>query len=196
MNRRVFLDVGANTGQSLEAAMDPAFRFDRIYCFEPVASCLERLAKIADERVWIAPYGLWNKTCRQDVFEPGRKGAGLWKKDKGRSDETETCEFRRASDWFAENVVFGDEVYLKLNCEGAECDILDDLLDSGEFEKVSYVMIDFDVRKIASQKHREAEIRERLSAFTFPRWATSKQVMIGETHQDRIKNWLRLVESA
>lgn len=189
---KIFLDVGANTGQSLAAALDPKFGFDRIVCFEPASACWEPLQAMAGKRARIEKFGLWNQNCEKPIFQPGSKGAGLWKKDNGRSDETEVCRFKRASEWFQKNIQASDTVFLKLNCEGAECDILDDLLDSGEFEKVSFVMIDFDVRKIASEKHREAEIRARMAGFEFPRVSTSKEVMRGETHADRIKNWLGL----
>jgi FkbM family methyltransferase len=193
MSRRIFLDVGANTGQSLAAALDPEFCFDRIYCFEPVPACWENLDVIADARVSIERFGLWNRTCEQPVYQPGSKGAGIWKKDNGRTDESELCKFQKASGWFKKHIDRKDIVFLKLNCEGAECDILDDLLDSGEFEKINFAMIDFDVRKIASQKHREAELRKRLEVFGYPRIAFTKQVMVGATHAERIKHWLRIV---
>lgn len=191
---KVFLDVGANTGQSLIAAMEPEFGFDRLVCFEPVKSCLPKIKAIADKRVRIEPFGLWNKDGEQAVFQPGSKGAGIWKKDNGRSDETEVCRFVRASTWMHSNIGAGDQVFLKLNCEGAECDILDDLLDSGEFDKVAFLMVDFDVRKIAAMRHRQAETQSRLAVYPFPRVATSKEVMRGETHQERIKHWLRLCQ--
>lgn len=193
---KVFLDVGANTGQSLRAALDPDCGFDRIVCFEPAKACWPYLKALTDRRVRIERFGLWNQTCEKEIFQPGSLGGGLWKKDKGLSEEKELCRFIKASDWMRDNIAAGDQVYLKLNCEGAECDILDDLLDSGEFEKVAFVMIDFDVRKIAIMKHRQAEIMARLAEFGYPRVATSKEVMVGETHQDRIKNWLRLVGAA
>jgi FkbM family methyltransferase len=178
--------------------LDPSLRFDEIVCFEPVKACWKKLDEVEvpfrrRARVRLERFGLWNKTCEKLIYEPRSQGPSLWKKDKARSDETELCQFRRASEWFKENVEEADIVFLKLNCEGAECDILDDLLDSGEFGKVSFVMVDFDVRKIASQKHREAELRGRLECFTFPRVAFSKAVMRGSTHEARIKNWLHLV---
>jgi FkbM family methyltransferase len=191
---KVFLDVGAHRGQTLNAVLDPQLRFDKIVCFEPVRACWNYLESVEDSRVSINHFGLWNKNCKAPIFEPGSQTAGLWKKDEGRFDETEVCKFKRASEWMHENVRRSDVVFLKLNCEGAECDILDDLLDSREFAKVNFCMIDFDVRKIGSQKHREQEIRDRLKRYRFPHVAFSKQVMCGPTHQDRIKNWLRLVE--
>jgi FkbM family methyltransferase len=193
--RKIFLDVGANTGQTLAAALDPVFAFDRIVCFEPASICWSYLSELADERTFIARFGLWNQNCERPLIEPGRKGASIWKKEKSARDDRETCEFRRASEWFRQFIDEGDEVFLKLNCEGAECDILDDLLDSDEFRKVSYAMIDFDVRKIDSQKHREREVRERLkrAGIGFPRVAFARDVMIGETHGARIKNWLKMI---
>ncbi len=203
MTRRIFLDVGANTGQTLAAVLDPEFRFDEIYCFEPASACWEELKSVAArprvtvDRISIEHSGLWNQTCEKQIFQPGSKGAGIWKKDNGRSDATEFCRFVRASEWFAANIDDGDTVFLKLNCEGAECDIIDDLMDSCEIRKVTYMMVDFDVRKIAGQKHRQAEVMARfeVAGIKYPRFAMSKEVMVGATHADRIKNWLRVVES-
>lgn len=201
MNRRIFLDVGANTGQTLAAVVDPEFRFDEIVCFEPQSMCWSYLGAVKDPRVKIKRFGLWNKSKMMKIFEPGSKGAGLYKKNNGTSNEMEFCNFVQASAWFVANIEADDIGFLKLNVEGAECDIMDDLLDSGEFSKVTYAMIDFDVRKIASQKHREAELIQRLESMSigFPRvtyGAKRKQVMTGDTHQERIKNWLRAVEKA
>jgi len=200
MSRRIFLDVGAHTGETLAAVLDPEFRFDEIYCFEPARACWKELKKVAewDDRVSIEQYGLWNQTTVQQLLDPGSDGASLWRKDKMRLDASnQVCHFVCASHWFSENIEAGDTVLLKLNCEGAECDILDDLLDSGEFDKVTFAMIDFDVRKIASQRHRQAEILARFAelGIAYPRVATTKQVMKGATHQERIKNWLRVVEA-
>jgi len=71
------------------------------------------------------------------------------------------CQFVRASDWFRDNVSADDEVFLKLNCEGSECEVISDLLDSGEYDKVKATLVDFDVRKSPSNKHKEDELLER-----------------------------------
>jgi FkbM family methyltransferase len=196
--KKIFLDVGANTGQSLMAALDRDF--DKIVCFEPAPICWPFLEKLKDKRTHIERFGLWNRTTQATIYDPGTKGSGLWVKDKRKAHEKPithaTCDFRRATDWFKANLTKPAIVYLKLNCEGAECDILDDLLDSGEFDKVTYAMVDFDSRKITDLKHREAETRARLAGISFPRIAYCKDVMVGQTHQDRIHNWLRLVDEA
>ena len=196
---RIFLDVGANTGQSLMAALDRDF--DQIVCFEPAPICWPYLEKLKDKRTTIHRYGLWDRDVTATLYDQGTKGAGMWVKGKRLLNAVEkpitetACTFKRASSWFRKHIPTGHTVYLKLNCEGAECDILDDLLDSGEFDKVSYCMVDFDVRKVMKLKHREAETRARLAEYPFPRVAYCKDVMRGETHQDRIGNWLALVDA-
>lgn len=195
---RIFLDVGANTGQSLKAALTKDF--DQIVCFEPAPICWPYLEELADKRTRIERFGLWNINTKATLYDPGAKGAGQWIKEKRKVNAAdkpiteEVCKFRKASEWMRAHIHSTDTVWMKLNCEGAECDILDDLLDSGEFSKITYLMVDFDVRKVMKLKHREAETRSRLSAYAFPRVAFCKDVMKGETHQDRIHNWLRLAQ--
>jgi FkbM family methyltransferase len=194
---KVFLDVGSHRGQTLAAVKEKDF--DRIECFEPVSQHWDELHRLADKRTTVNRFGLWNRTAEIELFDPGTKGAGLWIKDNRRPDlkvTRELCQFRRASDWFEKHIDSSDQVYLKLNCEGCECDILDDLLDSGEFDKVTFAMVDFDVRKISSLKHRQSELEARLAAFPAPRVMYSRNSMMGNTHRDRIHHWLGMLPAA
>lgn len=192
----IFLDVGANTGQTLAAALVRP-EFDRIVCFEPAPQCWGYLHKMADARTTIETFGLWDRTAHAELFEAGRKGGGMFRKDKWDRDvKSQLCRFMRASEWMRENTIEKDEIWMKLNCEGAECDILDDILDAGLFDRIKRLMVDFDVRKIAAHKHREAELRARLAPYSFPRVAYCRDVMIGDTHADRIHHWLDCVRVA
>ena len=191
---KIFLDVGAHTGETVRAVLDPKYRFDRIFCFEPVESCRRQLARFPDPRVVVLPFGLWKETTEREIYGPGAMGASLFAdmpvEDASR---TERCHFVAASEWFRENIDAQDSVYMKLNCEGSECDILDDLVDTGEFFKVTQVMVDFDVRKIPSQRHREAETRKRVEESGLRNFRYCEDVMTGATHALRIQHWLRMV---
>lgn len=191
---RVFLDVGANTGQTVKAILDPKYRFDRIVCFEPDEACCRELALIPDARIEIQPFGLWKETCKKILYDPGTLGGSIFS-DKVDVDARnhQTCSLVRASDWFRDNLGGADEVIMKMNCEGSECDIIDDLLDSGAYRKVTFAMIDFDVRKVPSMAHREAQVRKRLQAGGFDNYHLEHEVMIGPSHAARIRNWLRIV---
>ena len=189
---KVFLDVGAHEGSSLNAVRDPKYGFDRIYCFEPASGCWPALESVADSRVTVCRFGLWNATREHPLYDPGSRGASVFA-DKFKERPTdEMAQFVRASDWFRENLAEGDEIYLKLNCEGAECDIAEDLLDSGELARVRSVMIDPDVRKIPSQEHRERELGERLRGAGLTNYFMERDVMVGDTHRARVQNWLRV----
>jgi hypothetical protein len=97
------------------------------------------------------------------------------------------CDFLDASAFFAG---LSGDVVVKLNCEGSECLILDRLIDTGDIWTITHLMVDFDVRKIPGQKHRERDTLAKLQGIGFDRFALSETVMIGETHQDRIRHWL------
>jgi FkbM family methyltransferase len=189
---KVFLDVGAHEGSSLNAVRDPKYGFDRIYCFEPASGCWPALESVADSRVTVCRFGLWNATREHPLYDPGSRGASIFADKFKERPADELARFVRASDWFRENLAEGDEIYLKLNCEGAECDIAEDLLDSGELARVRSVMIDPDVRKIPSQEHRERELGERLRGAGLTNYFMERDVMVGDTHRARVQNWLRV----
>ena len=191
---KVFHDVGAHHGETLRAVRDPKLAFGRIYCFEPARSCWEALEGVVDDRVVVCRYGLWNRTCEHPLYEPGSIGGSLFedKFSQGPVRSTaELCQLVRATEWFRENLDGRDDIFMKLNCEGAECDILEDLLDSGELARVRSVVIDFDVRKIPSLSHRERELRGRLASVGLRNYVLASDVMIGVTHRNRIQHWLK-----
>jgi FkbM family methyltransferase len=190
---KVFLDVGAHEGETLDAVRDPKFGFERIYCFEPASACWPALESVCDPRVTVCRFGLWNETTEHELHDPGSVGATLFADKFKQPRSAVPASFIRATDWFRENLAAEDEVYVKLNCEGAEVDIVEDLLDSGELVRMRAVMIDPDVRKVPSQAHREREVRERLAASGLTNYALEEDVMIGATHRDRIHHWLNTV---
>ena len=189
---KVFLDVGAHEGSSLHAVRDPKYGFDRIYCFEPAGSCWPALEAVSDRRVRVCRFGLWNRTCEHALYDPGSRGASLFEDKFKTMPPKEVIRLVRATEWFRENLARNDEIFLKLNCEGAEADIVEDLLDSGELARVRSVMIDPDVRKIRSLAHRERELRARLAASGLTNYLMEEEVMVGPTHRERIQHWLRI----
>ena len=165
----IFLDVGAHTGETTKAVLTSKYKFDKIYCFEPQKKIINELRQIENDKVIVNNYGLFNIDCKRDVYSKDVTEGGSIYRDKFKKILfTEECDFVSASKWFAENIKDEDNVTLKINCEGAECDIMDDLFSSGEYKKVKALMIDFDVRKIKSQSHREQEVREKIKTSNIP----------------------------
>jgi FkbM family methyltransferase len=192
---KVFLDVGAHEGSTLQAVRDPKYGFDRIYCFEPARSCWAALEAVRDPRVTVCRFGLWDRTCEHALYDGGSRGASMFEDKFREPPGEEVASFVRASDWFREHVGDDDQTYVKLNCEGAECDIVEDLIESGELARVRSVMIDPDVRKIPSLAYRERELRQGLEASALTNYFLEEQVMVGATHRERIQNWLRVADA-
>lgn len=161
--KKIFLDIGAHFGESLKIALEPKYDFDKLYCFEPVPECHDLLKTFKDDRVILCEYGLWNENTTTKIYNPKSKSASLFKEKFGGEPRSEDIKLVRASDWFSKNLSVDDQVYLKINCEGAECAILDDLIKSGEYKKINVLMVDFDVRKIPSQKHLMNEMKTKLN---------------------------------
>src|SRR6266850_3690274 len=192
---KILLDVGANTGQTARAALNNRYSFDRIVCFEPAHPCWTEIERIEDPRVELCKFGLWNANGQHTLYNPGSLSGSLFLDTTGIGTPVDkiTIELQRASDWFGSNIFADDTVFMKLNCEGSECDIVEDLLDSGRLQNVYSVMIDFDVRKIRSMRKRELVIRRKLRAAQCQNVAFSEDVMFGESHEARICSWLDTV---
>lgn len=167
---KIFLDVGAHTGETLETVV-PLGLFDHIYSFEPVSACVSKLKRLKGAGVTILPFGLAGKTKKATIHNAGTLGASMYSDSEWTTENkldlcpygsTEECEFVRASDWFRNWITEGDFVIMKLNCEGAECDILWDLIVEDEIKKVSFLNVAWDIELFPGQEHRRKEIEKAL----------------------------------
>jgi len=166
---RIFLDVGSHQGQTIELLLQPRFKVDHIIGFDPSPLCLDILNRKFNNntRVKIVKAGLWSETCEMLLHNEGSQGGTVhedYETTCNPEKRVTRCQFIKASDWFRDNISSDDEIFLKINAEGSECEIVLDLINSGEYDKVKATLIDFDVRKSPSQKHKEDELRERMEA--------------------------------
>ncbi len=190
---KIFLDVGCHTGETLDEVIKNFHKFDRIIAFEPSTVCYNHLvAKYANiPNVEILNFGLSNAEKEVELFDTGSDGASVYRDKVDINPSTvEKIKLVKAGEWILQNTLIEDVIFMKLNCEGSECDIIDDLLENGSYDRVGHLMIDFDVRKIPSQKHRQWETLARIDQKT--NFDVCDKVMIGVTHQDRIANWLSI----
>lgn len=166
---RIFLDVGAHYGETLDVALDPTWAFDRVYSLEPSRDCQELLATFRDERLVLDTRGLSNRNETAELYGAGLLGGSVYAdKPQGDHGTTETIQLVRASEWIRQHTSSTDAVYLKLNCEGSEADVLEDLLDSEVLTRIQAIYVDFDIRKIPSQAFRQADLEARLGVAGVP----------------------------
>jgi FkbM family methyltransferase len=200
----IFLDVGSHDGQTLAEVIHPRYRFDIIHCFEPMPVQYTRLtqrfnAHSANKRIEFHHYGLLDRSTSLAMYGTNHDmGSSIFahkQRMQGREQVTR-CEFRRASDFFAENITDDDLVVMKINVEGSECIIMNDLINSGECHKIANVMIDFDIRKVPDKRNEEGLLLERFKREGFRNFCKCDDVMIGANHQQRIRHWLSSLEFA
>jgi FkbM family methyltransferase len=187
---KLFLDVGAHYGETLPAVLDPRFGFHQVVCFEPAPECWPRLRRAGNERVRLCRYGLSSRTADMALYEAGSVRASVFGEAKTAGARPSVATFVRATDWFRKHVPGGATVYMKLNVEGSECDILDDLLSSGELMSVASTLVHFDVRRFPSQRDRERTTRAALDAAGYERYVDARGVA-APTTVARVQRWLR-----
>jgi len=190
---RIFLDIGAHNGHTVEAVAD--MDFDQIFSFEPMPEQFAELERRFGylPNVTLLPFGLSNETGKRSLYGSNNNLEASVYPTGATVDESfvTRCDFVSASEWFAANLADEDTVYAKINCEGSEVDILNDLVESGEIWKIHSVTVCFDVQNIPGQEHREWETRQAMDdiGFNVGRWHLFGAA-VGDTHRDRILDWL------
>lgn len=190
---RIFLDIGANSGQTLNEVIKKEYAFDKIISFEPSKFFLEKLNKFAlnDKRIQICNFGLSNKNKEVKLFESGTLRGSIFKKEDNDETNAEIIKLVDTQEWFNKNIKPEDLVFVKINCEGSEVDILDSLLGGGAINTIYNILITFDIREFEKLQNQEIEIRRRLRENKLTNYCFSDDVMIGNTHEKRIENWLK-----
>ena len=169
-----FYDGGANTGQTFEwYLLKGSFADHHVVCFEPSPRNLSALAvtcramerRFQSVRLVPAALGLpglrpfyEGKTPMGDSLLAGRAGANSL------TIETQTISL---ATYLHTHTVDGDEVFLKLDIEGAEGDVLTDLLDNGPLDRIRRVLVEWHG---ADPRRPEIEARFTAAGVPIERW--------------------------
>lgn len=186
----MFLDIGAHDGETAAVVARPEYRFDRIVCFEPASACIAKLEKLRtkDKRIEVCPFGLAGRNGKVEMHGAGSVGGSIL----GGDGPTETIDLVDAAQWFRSNLDQQDFIVVKANCEGAEVEILERLLDDGLIGWAVSFLVMFDIRMFPGGCQKEVEIRRRLKKAGMANVCFSDDVMIGNTHAERLAHWLGL----
>lgn len=160
---RIFIDIGAHFGESTFKALNPKLKFDKIYTYEPSSTAIQRLNLIKDKRVINRRLALGKHNSTVDLFGTGGLGATIFIDKIGLNARArETITVKSASEELRTILESDSEIFLKINCEGAELDILEDLMESGLISNCTHLYIDWDARKIPSLEADYIRIRSKV----------------------------------
>lgn len=191
--QKVFLDIGAHTGETLAEVIRPQYGFDRIVCFEPSPQCFAALEAFAarDRRIELCRFGLSDADRQLRLYGSGLDSATTLQAETN-ADAGELVQLQEASAWVRENLDPDALIVAKLNCEGGEIAILLSWIDSGLMALFYSVMITFDIRNFPALRHQEGEIRRALRQLGIANTCFADDVMRGPSHARRIAHWLAL----
>lgn len=193
--RAVFLDIGAHWGETLEEALSPVWRFDAVYAFEPDPEAVRIIeqkfaGEIASGKLILVPAALSNRDGQADLFGGNEGGGASLYAGKTNIDAAkhEKVKLISSSRFFRETFTGADLILAKLNCEGGEVDILQDLSASGEIQKIARLVVDFDIRKVRGKRGLARATIEAMRKAGFDRFLLTEDVMIGADARARTRN--------
>lgn len=191
---KVFLDVGAHNGQTLNFVYKSGCNFERIICFEPSSKCIPQIKEIARDGTEINQFGFGKENKIIKLFMPGEVGASIYNDKKGINNQFwEEVRIISISEWVKRNLNKNDINIMKINVEGSEVDILEDLIHTKSIDYFYSILVHFDVRKIPSQKHREWETRAKIRKLKIKNVCYAEDVTKTRTEAEGIKYWFRLI---
>lgn len=200
---KIFLDIGGYKGHSSLAALDPIFGFDRIFCFEPCPIAASAIRKINDTRLVVVEAALSNRDGSASLFNSGTLGASLfndapyYQREALQTERTtidiqtiDTARFIKAY------TSPGDSIWIKLNCEGSELDIIVSLINADCNTRISNALIDLDAKKIPSLQKKWQGVMELVEKVKLPYSTPEKVQYHMVTNYGGIHNWLMKTNAA
>jgi FkbM family methyltransferase len=195
---RTFVDIGSHVGQTIAQVTHPRWGFDRIHAIEPMPRELKVLHWVYRGHPTVRLHGL--------ALTNGLEGSILM---YGDNELLEASMFPTKNDvdpatwtsvpavdagwWFMTALETQDvdgEVYVNLNAEGAEIDIIDSLHRSDQLRRITALLVDFDCVKVPGHEKEEKRIRKLLDDAGVN---YTSDYPDRETHGEMIAAWLENV---
>ncbi len=193
--RSIFLDIGAHWGETLEEALSPVWRFDTVYAFEPDPEAVRIIeqkfaAEIASGKLILIPAALSDHDGEADLFGGNEGGGASLYAEKTNIDAAKHARVTliQSSTFFREHFTADEVIIAKLNCEGGEVNILNDLAKSGEIQKIARLVVDFDIRKVRGKRGLARATIAAMRAAGFDRFLLTEDVMVGPDARARTRN--------
>jgi FkbM family methyltransferase len=163
-----FFDVGAHNGNTFEFLGD--YKNWKIWCFEPsprhTVGLLDH-ATSSDYNITVCPFGLGGKTQAVQFFQKNDRQADSFLQafsENNRLGYDIITVMYDISEFILKHTKEEDIIHLKLDCEGAEYEILQSLLDNPKaFDRVKKLMVEFhDVGDCEVKRKEFAEACEKV----------------------------------
>lgn len=186
---KIFLDLGSHRGQTVEAFYDKQLVEDtdgfEIYCFEPqdFAKDWDKLSDIYPNimfmkcAAWIYDGDIEMSVVNNGIDPDSSISTTIYKRNlkykDGKKESVPCIDFAK---WLTQ---FNGEIYLKINIEGAEFELLEHLLKTGEIKRIKKVFIewhDTKVEPVMTEQKNDLIRRIKEAGVEYTNWRRKKIV--------------------
>lgn len=165
--KKIFIDGGSHSGESIDKFKEvfPEAEEYKIYCFEPNPKYRDVLLK---RNVTLFQSAIWINDGEINFYgtdAPGRKDVGCTvteeKNDISHKNPI-TVPCIDFSSWIKDTFSKDDYIILKLDIEGAEYKVLDQMISSGAIEYIDYLYAEFHHQWMSMSVEQHTILIERL----------------------------------
>jgi len=183
----VFIDIGGHRGQALEVALNPKYGFDKFIVFEPSTRAITYLKNFNNKKIELYNFGLGNKNKKTILYNSGEPGASIFKSKFKESEivSKELITLKKAST-VLKPYLQDLKVFIRINCEGSEVEIIEELIKSGLLKDSHSFLVDFDILKVNSSY----PIENLLVKINNDNLRISRKPYGGGTTRIQVKKWL------
>jgi FkbM family methyltransferase len=181
MFNSVYIDAGGHGGQSIERfkKMSSGTPNTKIYSFECHPRCYEKLKIFADENIIVSNKAVWIQNGEIDFYLdmldqtkdrgfPGQASTiSKTKMERGIDGQFTEDSLVKVpcidfSEWIKNELNNDDYIFLKMDIEGSEYEVLNKMIDDGTINYLDDLDIEFHWHKIGLDKKEHDALVERL----------------------------------
>ena len=162
--KRVMIDIGACNGKTCKKYLNENFK---VYAFEPLPYNVNQIEHHDNLTVVRAAVGSYNGTAYlflgpKNTHQNCYWGTSIFE-DKTNVTDTKSFEVAmvKLSDYWRHSIYWPVDL-LRMNCEGAEYDILEDLMDAGIINRFKKIQFQDHTLDIPSLEGRSKDVYQRL----------------------------------
>jgi hypothetical protein len=181
MNKH-FFDVGAHDGDTLDFFLDHNIVYHgwNVWCFEPspqfISKLIEKSQSFGDKfKIKICPFGIGGKNTQLPLRITECDLCNSFYSDLDGPNIKKDIKYEvigsivSLSEFMKKFTTSSDEVVIKLDCEGAEFDILEDLLENQELlSRISTIYVEFHGYHQPEREKKRAELEKKFTELKKP----------------------------
>lgn len=145
------------------------------------------LRKFRDKRIEIVPFGFGEEDKTITLYGAGSVGGSIFPDKKSWWNTKESIRVLKFSNWYKTNISKIDQVWLKINVEGAELEIIRELSKLSDYA-IKSMLVSFDVDKVPSLKGKRLELIKLLNNLPNLQW-------FERTNSFQVEEWLNSTAS-